>query len=248
MGAVNHRHKSNKASDPEWEASAAATAARILHIDDDSRQRLIAQARDLDRSRYWEGLDGLEVTSSMRGHVATRACLLTLNIGLGFLGDVTSILLAPHASIQSMRQQVGGSIVTESDGCVLGQALLHGPVRMSWQQVVAESTLGTGTSVVLHEFAHKIDMADTYPDGNPPMADRHASSLFDSISARVLAELRSGAIRPPLRRYAATNRIELFAVATEGFFLRSTELATYYPDLHEALKGFYRQDPTTVTS
>lgn len=245
-GRVNRRHRA--ASDPTWQDAAIAAANRFRHLDGASRDRLIGQAEDFDRSRYWEGLDGLEVTPAKRGHVAAHASLLTLNIGLGMLSDVTSILLAPHSSMRTTQHRIGGSIVSEGEACVLGQALLHGPVRLSWSQVSAESSVVAGTSVLLHEFAHKIDMADGYSDGIPPIDNRRRSRDFEATAEHVLVRLQSGAISPPLRRYAATNRTELFAVATEGFFLRSSELATHYPDLHEALKGFYQQDPTTVRS
>jgi len=240
-GTVNNRH--GAASDPTWQDAAIAAANRFRHLDGASRDRLIGQAADLDRSRYWEGLDGLEVTPARRGHVAAHACLLTLNIGLGALSDVTSILLAPRSSMRTTRHRIGGSIVSEGEACVLGQALLHGPVRLSWSQISAESVSGAGTSVLLHEFAHKIDMADGHADGTPPMSTHRQSVQFESITGDALHQLRSGGPSTPLRRYAATNRSELFAVATEAFFLRPDSLRNSFPILYRALTGFYSQHP-----
>jgi hypothetical protein len=46
-----------------------------------------------------------------------------------------------------------------------------------------------------------------------------------------------------LDHYGATDRAEFFAVATEAFFERPTELQLERPALYAALRGYYRQDP-----
>jgi len=45
------------------------------------------------------------------------------------------------------------------------------------------------------------------------------------------------------RSYGATNRAEFFAVATEAFFERPDDVRAEYPQLYEALREFYGQDP-----
>jgi len=46
-----------------------------------------------------------------------------------------------------------------------------------------------------------------------------------------------------MRWYGATNPGEFFAVATEVFFEQPGELALFEPELYDALRRFYRQDP-----
>jgi Mlc titration factor MtfA (ptsG expression regulator) len=99
--------------------------------------------------------------------------------------------------------------------------------------------------VVLHEFAHKVDMADGVADGIPPLTGRRPIAEFDRLAQSVLDQIRSGEPSEPLRDYAATNRSELFAVATEAFFLRPAELRGRFEDLYGSLAGFYRQDPAS---
>jgi len=132
--------------DPVWETAAASAASRFRHLDTSSTARLLDHARELDRTRGWEGLGGLVLTSEMRAEIAVGAALLTVGIGLGALRDVTSILVGPSSTIRRTRHLVGGTLVTESDACVLGEALLHGPLRLAWDRVVADAVPGLTAS------------------------------------------------------------------------------------------------------
>jgi Mlc titration factor MtfA (ptsG expression regulator) len=231
--------------EPEWLAAARAEAGNWPHLTLDERERLVDQALELDRTRAWEGLGGLDITASMRAAVAARACLLTVDVGLEVLADVSAILVAPTS--QNRRTvHAEGSVVTESDACVLGASLLHGPVRLAWDQVAREMRGGPATSLVLHEFAHKVDMADGHAGGTPPITDREALLDFERTSQAAIESLWAGE-PSPLRPYAASNRVELFAVATEAFFLRPGGLRDGHPDLYRVLAGFYRQDPAAGT-
>lgn len=230
--------------DPNWEHEAGSTIRRWAHLDEDETQRLLEQARTLERTRRWEGLDGITVTPTMRARIAIRACLLTVNAGLDLLTDVSAILVAPTAHVRPIRQGAGGSIVTESEGCLLGEAMLHGPVRIAWDRAQQEEAAQASTSVIIHEFAHKVDMADGIADGTPPIGPRERARRFDGGLDQALEWLRTGEPSSPLRTYAMTNRAEMFAVATEAFFLRPFELEERFPPLYGALSDFYHQNPS----
>jgi Mlc titration factor MtfA (ptsG expression regulator) len=238
---MHRRHGSD--IDRAWLATADDCIRRWPHLDGEERARLLEQAKLLDQTRSWEGLDGLAVTPEMRAIVATHACLLTVNVGMGVFADVTSILIAPTSAVRTARHQVDRSIVTESEACVLGESLMHGPVRLAWDQVLEEQSSRRDQSVVIHEFAHKIDMADGIAGGTPPIADRRQVQEFERAADGTLEALRAGTAGRSLRAYAAVNRAELFAVATEAFFLRPARLRSEHPRLYQALAGFYRQKP-----
>ena len=51
-----------------------------------------------------------------------------------------------------------------------------------------------------------------------------------------------------LDQYGATNPAEFFAVATECFFEKPTQLRKKHPELYEELREYYRQDPEQVVS
>jgi Mlc titration factor MtfA (ptsG expression regulator) len=97
--------------------------------------------------------------------------------------------------------------------------------------------------VVLHEFAHKMDMLDGVVDGTPMLPDRVALDRWIAVCAAELELMRSGEAGPLLDDYAATDPGEFFAVATEVFFGRPIEFRDLKPELYEVLSAFYRQDP-----
>lgn len=230
-------------TDPDWEQEAVATVRMWRHLGPDETRRLLEQARTLDHTRHWEGLGGIEITPTMRARIAARACLLTVNIGLDLLTDVSAILVAPTSHVRSIRQGAGGSMVTESEGCLLGEAMLHGPVRIAWDRVETEETAVGSSSVIIHEFAHKVDMADGMANGTPPIGPRQRAHQFDRALDQAWQHLRDGEPASPLRTYAMTNRAEMFAVASEAFFLQPLELKDRFRPLYLALSDFYRQHP-----
>ena len=134
--------------------------------------------------------------------------------------------------------------MSESSACVLGESLLHGPVRLAWDQVVAGGS--RQSSVVIHEFAHKVDMADGYVDGAPPLPGIEEARLFDEVIDASMETLALSSDFEPLSGYALTNRAEFFACATEAFFLRSEQLSQRFIDLYSALRHVYRQDPASA--
>lgn len=248
--SVFHRRRpirSDSRWDTDWESAALAAAERWTHLDPAARRRWLEQSRVFDRTRSWEGLDGLSLTAEMRATVAVQACLLTVNIGLGALADTTSVLIAARPTVRTTRHGLPGSIVTEGRACVLGEALLHGPVRIAWDRARRETDLASTTSVVIHEFAHKIDMSDGSANGTPPIIERDRSVEFDRRLDHVMERLRDDTSPGPLRRYAATNRAELFAVATEAFFLAPAALERWSPPFYDALADFYQQTPVVGT-
>ena len=91
---------------------------------------------------------------------------------------------------------------------------------LSWQDV-EYSGLGEGYNVVIHEFAHKLDMLNGDANGFPPLhagMNREAWSkafvaAYDDLRTRVEAG-RHAEIDP----YAAESPAEFFAVTSEAFF------------------------------
>ena len=119
----------------------------------------------------------------------------------------------------------------------------RGPVVLAWDQVLAGAhRFEPGVNVVLHEFAHKLDMLDGVVDGTPVLA-RDLRADWARVCTDVYDDLVAGVPRPPLRWYGATNPGEFFAVATELFFEQPRELEGHEPALYDVLLRFYRQDP-----
>lgn len=134
----------------------------------------------------------------------------------------------------------------EKDGAnILGMVHGQGPIVLSARSL-KQGFRGEhdGHNVGYHEFAHVIDFeqgrADGVPSFMPWSAVRPWLKVMHEETARV--ERR----RSLLRRYAATNEAEFFAVATEAFFERPERMQKKHPELYELLVEAYGQDPAAL--
>ncbi|MGZ4702910.1 MAG: zinc-dependent peptidase, partial [Ilumatobacteraceae bacterium] len=116
-------------------------------------------------------------------------------------------------------------------------------VLLAWDQArFSARHRGRGHNVVLHEFAHKVDMLDGVIDGTPLLPDRLMLDRWIEVCAAELELMRSGDADAFLDDYAATDPGEFFAVATEAFFDRPIEFRAAKPALYDGLGGFSGQD------
>jgi Mlc titration factor MtfA (ptsG expression regulator) len=144
-----------------------------------------------------------------------------------------------------------------------GEAWEHGPVILSWQDIKLGGPLAAPDAqpynVVIHEFAHKLDMLNGESDGIPAFSSRlHAGLDREQWADDLYAEYDAFADRcerTPERRwdadpilslldpYGAQHPAEFFAVASEVFFVEPAALQATLPALYALLQAFYRQDP-----
>ena len=103
-------------------------------------------------------------------------------------------------------------------------------------------------NVVIHEFAHKLDMLNGAMNGFPPlhreMSSERWAQAFTAAFADFCARAESG-METALDPYGAESPAEFFAVTSEAFFETPQTLKQEYPDLYRQLAAFYRQDPAT---
>jgi hypothetical protein len=121
----------------------------------------------LDRKEF-DAAGGLRLTDAMVVAIAAQAVLPVLRLGLdrydGFVGIVV------HPGQVMARREVTGEdgLVHAFDEVLAGEAMEGGPVMLSWQDVRAAGPMAAqGYNVVIHEFAHVLDMADGQADGVP---------------------------------------------------------------------------------
>jgi len=126
-----------------------------------------------------------------------------------------------------------------------GESWLRGPVILSWADA-GEAARGSGYNVVIHEFAHKLDMLNGEANGFPPLhADMEArrwSDAFTPAYEDFCARVDSGE-HMEIDAYAAEHPAEFFAVLSEAFFETPLVVRANYPAVYGALAQFYRQDP-----
>lgn len=208
--------------------------------------------------KYWEGCNGLEVTDEMRVTIAGHACLMLLGFDEWCFDNLQTVLIYPDEYFARETTHLPGGVVAESMSMRLGEAWERGPVILAWSSVLRDihppqsprrgrrSGTGRGQNVVLHEFAHVLDMQDLDADGTPPLASAGQYDDWQEVMTaeynRLLADTERG--RPTLLdEYGTVNPAEFFAVATECFFELPVLMQRRHPRLYELFVGFYRQDP-----
>jgi len=195
------------------------------------------------RRKTFESAAGFEVTDCMRVRIAVQACLLILNLDFDYYSGWRSVILYP-GDFRVPRESVDDTgIVHRWSEELAGESWEQGPVILSWE-TVSDST--KDMNLVLHEFAHKLDMRDGVADGCPPLppeiSPRDWARDFKAAYQNLNAAIERGASLS-LDAYAAESPAEFFAVASEMFFLQPAELAADFPAIYRQLRAFYRQDP-----
>jgi MtfA peptidase len=226
---------------------------------DDSRLRDIA-ARFLARKHFY-GTHDLELTPFMRVQVAAQASILVLELGIEWYDGWSDVIVYPGQFAPEREIVDEAGVVHLVNDPMAGEAWLGGPVILSYEDVAMtsdEASRVAGYNVVIHEFAHKLDMRSGEPNGCPPLhagmaigAWRKAfSAAYEDFGRRVdaadaLEEDDEGAALDalPIDPYAAHSPGEFFAVTSEAFFETPEWLQPAYPALYEQLRQFYRQDP-----
>ena len=156
----------------------------------------------------------------------------------------------PHVVSDHREVRAEDGVVHHYDEELSGEAMEGGPVMLSWRDVAdAGDSAAWGYNVVIHEFAHVLDMRDGAPDGVPLLPDRAARERWldvlepqwQDFCARV-DDGEDTLIDP----YGAEAIDEFFAVASEVFFVNASALRAEHPQLYELLAGYYRQDPAAA--
>jgi len=230
----------------QWLAIVEEHVAVWRLLEDSDREAMETTIDWLLRHKHWEAARGFELTDEITVTIAAQAALLALELSVDEYREVSAVVVYPTAMI-SRGAHAGPVSGTVSDGPVpiLGEAHDHrGPVLLAWDQADAAARhIGTGHNVVIHEFAHKLDMRDGLVNGSPPLGGRVDPHRWREVCTEAFTALAVGADRPPLQPYGATNPAEFFAVATEAFFDVPASLTRHEPNLYEVLRDFYGYDP-----
>jgi MtfA peptidase len=216
-------------------------------LDDDERARLEDLTKVFLARVRFEAAQGFTVTDEMRLLIAAQACLLVLgldrDLSLDLYRHVTSVIVHPRTVVLTGERHVGSNLRSDEAQLLAGQAHHRGPVVLSWSTVAFEARHHERAhNVVMHEFAHQLDMVDGTIDGTPPITDRDLRARWVAVCTVEYQKVRRGD-EGVLRGYAATDTGEFFAVATETFFTQPLALEQASPDLYAVLRDVYAQDP-----
>jgi Mlc titration factor MtfA (ptsG expression regulator) len=210
-------------------------------------RQLEENLRIIIAEKHWEECGGMQITDEVKVVIAALASILLLGLRHEYYRNVQSILVYPNTFKVPNQQLRAGGIVHEGSSAVLGLASLQGPIVLAWDAVSSGNrNAEDGRNVVIHEFAHKLDMLDRFADGAPPLGSGQQYRAWARIMTEeyddLKAQTRKGR-RTLLDKYGATNPAEFFAVATEHFFEQPRQMRRKHEELYGLLADYYRQDP-----
>jgi len=219
----------------------------LAGLSHDETARLKALAIVFLAEKEFTAVRGTLLSEDDRLSIALQACLPVLELGLAYYDGWVGIVVHPaDFRVQRTETDEDGVVHTWDDE-LAGESWPGGPVVLSWDALAeAGSVAHGGVNVVIHEFAHMIDMADGVADGVPPLGSRAAReawiATFDQEFERFCDRIDRGE-PSSLDAYAAEHESEFFAVASEAFFESPALLEQEFPELYELFREFYRQDP-----
>jgi Mlc titration factor MtfA (ptsG expression regulator) len=189
------------------------------------------------------GCSGLAVTPEMKVAIAAQACLLVLGRDTHVYDQLRSVLVYPSRFLVPGEWHDEHGVVTEESRVLAGESWDVSRVILSWEDVDSRGAPGEPYNVVIHEFAHYLD----HESGGAPWVEDAAARrewlrLLDAELAKLRAQAGAGT-HTLLDPYAAEDRGEFFAVASEAFFEEPAAFARELPALYRALSRVYRLDP-----
>lgn len=177
---------------------------------------------------------------------------------LAWYSDFVGIVVHPGEMVAQRERADADGVVHRWREPLLGEAMERGPVTLAWSAVQPGAAEGrTGNfNVVVHEFAHKLDMRTGDADGCPPLPRGFAGTATQGAARRAwrgmllpayrafcerwtIAE-RFGGEPPWLDAYGTTSPAEFFAVACEGYFVDRARFAQDQPALLPLFDAFFR--------
>ena len=203
----------------------------------------------LDRKQF-HAVGGLELTDDMALMIAAQACLPVLRLGLDYYAGFVGIVVHPDEVVAQRSVMDDDGIVHEYEENLTGEAMSGGPLMLAWADVEdAAESAELAYNVVIHEFAHVIDMVSGQADGVPPLPDAAARERWietiDGAYEQFCERVDSGA-DTVVDPYGAEAVEEFFAVAVEAFFVAPVPFKRESPAMYALLAGYFRQDPAAA--
>jgi MtfA peptidase len=248
---LRRRRRRRLLSQPFPQTWAEILTRNVYHYADltePEQAKLRDDLRVLVAEKNWEGCGGLAMTDEVKVTIAAQAALLLIGFEGEYFDMVQSILVYPDAYVAPDQTITKGGVVLDEESHREGEAWYRGPVILSWADALAGGRhQADGDNLVLHEFAHQLDMQNgRSTHGTPPLATREQYDRWQEVMTAEFRRLErdcNRGRRTLLDCYGTENMAEFFAVSTECFFELPVEMLEHHPQLYDILRDFYRQDP-----
>ena len=230
-----------------------------LTAEENRRLRLIAS--DFLSRKTIVGAAGFEVDKQLCIQIAAQASILILELDVDFYDGWQEIIVYPAQFAKTQEVQDEFGVVHTTRERLAGEAWLQGPVVLSYADVAQNENAmdrGDGYNVVIHEFAHKLDMLNGEANGYPPLHRGMSRETWkrtflaaylafckevDAADAHAHRDGGKALDALAIDPYASENPAEFFAVISEVFFEMPETLLEKFPEVYQQLKLFYKQDP-----
>ena len=217
----------------------------LVHLSDADKQRLQELVILFLHRKVFEGAHNLQITQAMKLIIAMQACLPILHLGLDCYDGWYSVIVYPagFAPKRVVTDEYGIEHHVQSG--LSGESWQRGPVVLSWNETEHAGVID-GHNLVIHEFAHKLDMQNGVANGFPPLHSNMKSkdwvaafsAGFEEFQHRCHHGHKNG-----IDCYGSTSPAEFFAVLSEVFFEKPHLLQNHYPAIYMQLRLYYQQDP-----
>jgi MtfA peptidase len=200
----------------------------------------------LDQKEF-SAAGGMKLSDAIAVSIAAQAVLPVLRLGLERYQGFVGVVVHPDQVLARREVTDEAGVVHEYDEPLAGEAQQGGPVMLSWRDVrAAGHGPGGAYNVVIHEFAHVLDLAGCLPGDASASAFENQTGVRQAqlaISLQAFAARLESGQSSVMDAYGAESAEEFFAVASEAFFVHPQGLADEDAALYGWLSRFYKQDP-----
>ena len=232
-------------SDALWQEGVSSLPfLAVLSRDEERRLRQLSESFLAEKEFTPAG--GLLLDNTICLSIAIQGCLPILNLGLEYYRGWVGIIVYPDEFIIPRSIEDDAGVIHEYRELASGEAWEGGPLLISWHDA---QMAGSGYNVVIHEFAHKLDMLNGEANGIPPLPKSLSPAVWEEVLLTSYDHFRAAVDAAAADEdtmfdpYAAENPGEFFAVMSEAFFETPELLQAEYPAFYSNLVAFFRQDP-----
>lgn len=230
--------------DAEWQrALDDYSFTRVLNADERVRLKQLVILFLAEKPINAAG--NLHIDNGARLAIAIQACMLILNLDLDWYKSWTEVIVYPGEFIARHEEVDEAGVVHVVERTMSGESWEHGTVVLSWLDI-SQAGKADGYNVVIHEFAHQIDMLNGDANGFPPlhkdMSRQQWANAFSQAYEHFCKRVDDWE-DTPIDEYAAESPGEFFAVISEVFIETPQVVRDTYPEVYRQLVQFYRQDP-----
>lgn len=217
-------------------------------LSEPERKHLLELAKQLLQGKDFSPTADAEPSGTDIAVIVTQAALPILHLGAGWYAGWNEVVLYPAEFSHEGDEVDEIGVVHKVRHVRTGEAWEGGPLVLALDSVRASGMLD-GYNVVIHEFAHKLDMNNGTVNGFPPLHGEMDSKAWTAAfepayqdfrrQVEAMEDVDASEIDP----YAAESPAEFFAVFSEYFFEWPELVFKSYPAVYEQMRRFYRQDP-----